>query len=66
MTRLLFYGGVVADLGASLLHLPNGYQDDWSRVICWALGGLLFSGAWRTVHLMLEVTEPNPMEISVR
>lgn len=66
MTRLLFYGGALADLGASLLHLPNTYQDDWARVVLVVLGGLVFSGAWRTMQLMLEMTARQPLEIRIR
>jgi hypothetical protein len=66
MTRLLFCGGVLADLGAALLHLPSGYEDDWSRVVVATTVGLLFSGAWRTLHLMLEVTEPKLGQVRIR
>ena len=63
MTRLLFYGGVLADLGTSLIHISTGYQDDWARVVFLTLGGLLFTGAWRTTQLMLDMTARKPLEI---
>ena len=65
MTRLFFFGGILADVGASVLHFSNGFSDV-PKVVVLVIGGLMVSGAWRTVHWMLEVTEGRPLEIPLR
>lgn len=66
MSRMIFYGGALADLAAAMLHVPSSYERDWTRLVLVGLGGLVFSVVWRAAHFMLEMTERRPLEIPVR